>query len=136
MLELEGSDEDIALGWNAIYIGEITESLNYIQLVKDQLPCFAFTNSNLTHQAFWMAAYPGVVAAFSRVFVSSELGVRKPEHAAFTAIAEAIGISSSAILFFDDTLENVKGARAAGLQAIHIKAPTDVKQALVGIGVL
>ena len=136
VLELKGSDEDIALGWNAIFVGEITESLNYIQSVKDQWPCFAFTNSNPTHQVAWMAAYPGVVTAFRRVFVSSELGLRKPERAAFDAIVEDIGISSSAILFFDDTMENVKGARRAGLQAVHVRESSDVKQALVGIGAL
>jgi putative hydrolase of the HAD superfamily len=80
--------------------------------------------------------YPGVVAAFDRAFMSSELGLRKPERAAFEAIAEAIGISSSAMLFFDDTVENVEGARLAGLQAVHVRTPLDVKRALVDIGVL
>jgi len=136
VLELRSSDEDIAVGWNAIIVGEITESLNYILSVNEQWPCFAFTNSNPTHQAAWMAAYPGVVAAFRRVFVSSELGLRKPERAAFAAVVEDIGVSSSATLFFDDTLENVKGAKATGLQAVHVRASADIKKALVGIGAL
>lgn len=136
VLGLEGSNEDIALGWNAIYVGEISETVNDIISAKKKLPCFAFTNSNPTHQLAWMAAYPGVVAAFDRVFMSSELGLRKPERAAFEAIAEAIGISSSATLFFDDTVENVEGARLAGLQAVHVRTPLDVKRALVDIGAL
>ena len=136
VLELNTSDEDIALGWNAIFVGEISKSLNYIQSVKDQWPCFAFTNSNPTHQIAWMAAYPDVVAAFRRIFVSSELGLRKPERAAFASVVEDIGISSSAILFFDDTLENVKGAIASGLQAVHVRESADVKNALISIGAL
>ena len=136
VLELKGSDEAIARGWNAIFVGERTESLHDILSARGQLPCFAFTNSNPTHQAVWMAHYPRVVAAFDRVFVSSELGLRKPEQAAFDAIAHAIGVSSPAILFFDDALENVAGARAAGMQAIHARAPSDVRQALAAIGAL
>lgn len=135
-LALEGSDEDIALGWNAIYVDEITDTLNAILSVRDKLPCFAFTNSNPTHQCAWMTAYPAVVAAFDRVFVSSELRLRKPERAAFDAIAEATGVRSPAILFFDDTEENVEGARAAGLQAVHVQAPSDVTRALSAIGAL
>jgi putative hydrolase of the HAD superfamily len=136
VLELEATDEDIALGWNAIYAGEITETLNDILLVRDRLPCFALTNSNPTHQVTWMAIYPRVVAAFHRIFVSTELGLRKPERAAFHAVAEATGIRPTRMLFFDDAQENVEGARAAGLQAVQVRAPSDVKRALVDIGVL
>jgi glucose-1-phosphatase len=136
VLELDASDAEIAFGWNAIYIGEIVETVNTIRSVRDKLPCFAFTNSNPTHQTAWMAAYPGVVACFHQVFVSSELGLRKPDPKAFDAIADATGIGLDAMLFFDDTEENVVGARDAGLQAIHVKTPSDVKKALVEINVL
>lgn len=136
VLKLEGTDEDIALGWNAIYVGEITETLNDILAARDRLRCFALTNTNPTHQVAWMALFPRVVAAFHRVFVSSELGLRKPERAAFQAVADATGISPAAMLFFDDSIRNVEGARAAGLQAVLVRAPSDVRRALIGIGVL
>lgn len=136
VLELVGTDEDIALGWNAIYVGEIRETVNDILAVRDRLPCYALTNTNPTHQVAWMARFPRVVAAFHRVFVSSELGMRKPERAAFHAVADATGISPAALLFFDDAMENIEGARAAGLQAVLVRAPSDVRRALVGIGVL
>ena len=136
VLELEASDIDIALGWNAIFVGEIVETVNDILSVRNQLPCFAFTNSNPTHQAAWMAAYPTVVSSFHQVFVSSKLGLRKPERAAFDAISDATGTSLADMLFFDDSEENVVGARAAGLQAVHVKSPLDVKQALIEIGAL
>ncbi|MGI9292668.1 MAG: HAD-IA family hydrolase [Pseudomonadales bacterium] len=136
VLEIDASDEDIAVGWNAIYGAEITATLNDILSVRDKLLCFAFTNTNPTHQITWTATYPRVVAAFERVFVSSELGLRKPERAAFDAIVEATGISAPSFLFFDDLIENVEGARMAGLQSIHVQTPSDVKQALVDIGLL
>lgn len=135
-LELEASDEEISNGWNAIYVGEITRSTNDIAIARAQLPCYLFTNSNPTHQAAWMAMYPRVMAKFDGIFVSSELGLRKPERAAFDAVAEAIGLPSSAILFFDDTLENVEGARSAGMWAVHVQSPEDLRQALVELGAL
>lgn len=136
VLELEASDSDIASGWNAIYLDEIVETVNYILTAKDQLPCFAFTNSNPTHQASWMATYPRVVDAFDQIFVSSELGLRKPEWEAFKAIADATAIDLDRMLFFDDTAENVAGAQSAGMKAILVSGHLDVKKALSEIGAL
>jgi putative hydrolase of the HAD superfamily len=136
ILELEASDSAIASGWNAIFLDEIAETVNYIRAVKNELPCFAFTNSNPTHQISWMSAFPRVVDSFDQIFVSSELGLRKPQREAFEAIANATGVGLDAMLFFDDTLENINGAQTAGMPAIHVKGHLDVKQALSEIGVL
>jgi putative hydrolase of the HAD superfamily len=136
ILELEASDSAIASGWNAIFLNEIVETVNYIRAVKNVLPCFAFTNSNPTHQISWMSAFPRVVESFDQIFVSSGLGLRKPQREAFEAIANATGVGLDAMLFFDDTLENINGAQTAGMPAIHVKGHLDVKQALSEIGVL
>ena len=90
-LELDASDEEITAGWNAIYVGEISESIGHVAIAKEQLPCYLFTNSNPTHQVAWLAIFPEMIATFDEVFVSSEMGVRKPERAAVAAIAGASG---------------------------------------------
>lgn len=132
-LKLEGSDEQIAAGWNAIFAGEIAGALDAVRQARAFLPCFALTNSNPVHQAAWTAAYPEVLAAFDQVFVSSELGLRKPERAVFEAVARAIGVAAQAILFFDDTMANVLGARSAGLRAVHVRSPEDLRIALAPV---
>ncbi|MEX1215722.1 HAD-IA family hydrolase [Saccharospirillum sp.] len=136
VLELEATDSDIALGWNAIFVDEIEETLNYISKVRRELPCFAFTNSNRAHQSYWYNKYPRVVNSFDKIFVSSDLGFRKPERRSFEAISNATGISLGAMLFFDDMEENVSGARESGMRAVCVKNHTDVKHALVEIGVI
>lgn len=134
-LELEGSDSEIEHGWNSILEGRIQTTLEHIVSARNKLPCYALTNTNPTHQAFWSTAHPEVVAAFDRIFVSSELGMRKPDRAVFHRVARETGMELSSFLFFDDTMENVIGARAAGMQAVQVKGPSDVVQALVAIGV-
>ena len=136
VLELEANDSEIILGWNTIFLNEIAETVDLVQAAKEKLPCFAFTNSNPTHQDFWMSAYPRVAESFHQIFVSSELRLRKPEPEAFEAVADSMDISLDAILFFDDTEENIRGAQAAGMHAIHVKEHKNVKQALAEIGVL
>ncbi len=133
-LGLQDDHQAIARGWNAIFTGEISETLALVQAARAHLPCFAFSNSNVVHQAAWSAMFPRVVQAFDRIFVSSEIGLRKPERPAFEHITREIRVKPQAILFFDDLAENVAGARAAGLQAVHVLGPPDVKAALERIG--
>lgn len=129
-LQLQKGHARIAEGWNAIFIGEIADTLAMIQSARGRLPCYAFTNSNPVHQAAWSAMFPAVVQAFDRIFVSSDMGCRKPERQAFDHIAREIDTPPGAILFFDDLAENVAGAQAAGLQAVHVRGPGDVRAAL------
>ena len=133
-LGLEASDAEIALGWNAIFLGEITETIDYVLAVKDKLPCYVLTNTNPSHQTYWMSAYPSVVDLFRHIFVSSEIGSRKPEHQVFEVIEATTGIERSAMLFFNDSEENVLGAESFGMPAIHVKEHSDVKKALSEIG--
>jgi putative hydrolase of the HAD superfamily len=67
---------------------------------------------------------------FKRIFVSSTIGLRKPEAEAFEYVVEQIGVPACRILFFDDLIQNVEGARACGLQAVHVMSSADVKDAL------
>jgi len=40
------------------------------------------------------------------------------------------GVSADRIVFFDDTRENIEGAQARGLQAVHVKSGADLADAL------
>lgn len=129
-LQLTASDDEIAHGWNDIFTDEIGETLDAIEAARQRWPCHAFSNSNHEHHRTWRAAYPRIVGAFDHVFVSSDIGLRKPEAAAFAHVVQAIGVAPGAILFFDDLAENVEGAIAAGLQAVQVCSPADVREAL------
>lgn len=135
-LQLQHDPAHIAEGWNAIFGGEITETLGLVQEARNRVPCYVFSNTNATHQAVWTARYPCLAQSFERIFVSSEMGYRKPERRAFEHVAGAIGIPPNAIMFFDDHIDNVEGARAAGLQAVHVREPADVRNALQALGLV
>ena len=129
-LRLEASDAAIEAGWNAIFREEIADTLDAIEAARRYLPCYAFSNTNKSHHAAWRAAYPRIELAFDRVFASSDIGLRKPESAAFELVSREIGLPPQALLFFDDLAENVAGARACGLQAVQVHSPADVRGAL------
>ena len=52
----------------------------------ERLPLYALTNSNPTHQAVWATRYACERSVFRSIFVSSALGVRKPDPNAFSEV--------------------------------------------------
>ena len=135
-LQLDASDEQIEAGWNAIFQAEIGQTLDAIEGVRPLLPCYAFSNTNKSHHAAWRAAFPRIELAFDKIFTSSDIGLRKPEPAAFEHVCREIGMPTQSLLFFDDLEENVLAARACGLQAVQVRSPEDVRAALRELGCL
>jgi len=120
------SDEQFAAGWNAIFLQEFPGVFDLLEELGNRIPIYAFSNSNVTHQRFWERKYAKTLGLFHEVFVSCELGLRKPESAAFRHVASGIGADPEAVLFFDDTHENVDGARKVGMNAVHVRGVDDV----------
>lgn len=77
---------------------------------------------------------------FERVYYSQDTGLRKPERALFERVLRENGLEAARTLFVDDTLENVEGARAAGLQGLWLdlsrRRPDEVLAALAQGNVL
>lgn len=134
VLELDADHSRIERGWNSIFIAEIAETIAVMRAARERVPCYAFTNTNAAHRAFWSRKFPCVSNALDGVFASCEIGLRKPERRAFDHVAQALGVPPASILFFDDSPENVDGASRAGLQAVHVRVPADVADALRATG--
>ncbi|MFT4726891.1 MAG: epoxide hydrolase-like predicted phosphatase [Granulosicoccus sp.] len=129
-LNLTADDVALTAGWNAIFGNEINLALDAIDQVRDRYRCYGFTNTNAIHQEYWEREHPRIRQSFDRVFVSSEMGLRKPDLQAFEYILKETSTRADAMLFFDDTNENIKGALVAGLQAIQVNSAADVIDAL------
>jgi putative hydrolase of the HAD superfamily len=124
------TDAQFAAGWCDIFADEIGEAVDALRAARGRLPIYAFSNTCREHHAVWSRKYEQALRVFDKVYVSHELGMRKPDREAFHHIAREIGVRPQRILFFDDTYENVRGALDAGLQAVHVQAPRDVDSAL------
>jgi FMN phosphatase YigB (HAD superfamily) len=62
-------------------------------------------------------------ARIEQFVFSNEIGVRKPDHAAFTTLAEALGVAPESIVFVDDNEANVTACTAMGFQGILLDTP-------------
>lgn len=126
MLAVDLSEAQLTAGWNAIYTGAIDAVVQQLPSMARSRPLYAFTNTNRSHHAVWSRLHASDLQHFKRIFLSCELGLRKPEAAAFTAIARQIDVPLDRILFFDDTEENIVGAQAVGMPAVLVRSAQDV----------
>lgn len=61
--------------------------------------------------------------AFDAMVISAEEKIAKPDARIYLLALEKLGVQPGEAVFLDDSRENVEGARAVGMQAIHFVDP-------------
>ena len=74
--------------------------------------------------------FQAVISQFDELFLSHEIGERKPDAAGFELICKQLNCQPSQIAFFDDTQENIDGAKKFVIRASLTKGETEVASAL------
>lgn len=124
------TDGQVLDGWMRVLGDEIPETVATLERLQGRIPQYLFSNTNAEHYEVWSPRHAKALAPIERAFISCHIGLRKPEREAFLHVAREIGVAPGRILFFDDTAPNIEGARAAGLQAVHVRSPADVTEAV------
>jgi putative hydrolase of the HAD superfamily len=129
-------DEAMRAGWNAV-IGEPIPGMEaLLGRLSASLPLYVFSNTNPAHAAHFTPRHRALLAPVKRVICSCDLGLRKPDPAAFAKVALVVGAAPERVGFFDDNAENVAAARAAGFQAFRVTSTEEVTRALPGLGIV
>src|SRR5436305_10173399 len=134
-LGIDITDAQFLEGWNAIFTGEMPGIAPLLADAAQRLPLYAFSNTNPAHVAHFSQAYAGVLSHFREIFLSSSIGLRKPDAEAYDHVVRAIGVPAERIVFLDDLVENIDGALKCGLKVVHVTSPTDVANALTALGI-
>ncbi len=92
--------------------------IDYIEtLSASGIGCYLATNQEKYRTAYILEKM-GFEHIFDGQFVSSEMGVKKPDPAFFERVVQELQPhDAEEILFWDDRLENVEAARASGINA-------------------
>jgi glucose-1-phosphatase len=128
------SDAQFLEGWNAIFAGEMPGIAPLLARAAKRLPLYVFSNTNNAHVEYFSVIHADVLGHFREIFLSSSIGLRKPDAEAYDHVVKSIGLPAGRIVFFDDLVENVESARARGLKAVHVKSSGDVADALTALG--
>ena len=129
------SDAQFLEGWNAIFAGEMDGIAPLLARAARHLPLYVFSNTNRAHVTHFTEIHAETLKPFRELYYSSSIGHRKPDAAGFDHVVSEIGVPASRIVFFDDLAENIEGARARGLKAVHVRSSRDVADALTALGI-
>lgn len=72
----------------------------------------------------------GVDSLFDACVISAEIGAMKPEEAAYWAVLNQLQVHPQRALLIDDSVENVAGAQAVGMEAVHFTPQIDLRAVL------
>jgi glucose-1-phosphatase len=125
--------EPFVEGWNAIYGDYIPGTREAITQLKARMPVVALTNTNELHCPTWQGRYADALAAFDAVYISNELGMRKPDPEIFTYVLDRHRVSADEAVFFDDNEANVVSARALGIHAHRVVGPDTIPAAVAAL---
>lgn len=95
--------------------------LDYLRKAKDKYAIFALINEapKWTELRIY---FHNLNTIFKDYFISSYLGVRKPDPQIFKIFLEKTGLKSADCLFIDDKEENLNAARSLGFNVENVRS--------------
>lgn len=130
--DIDLSNEQIKTAWNALLGGFPLGRLKWLENIKQKYNIYLFSNTNQIHYDAFMKIYEKETGKnnfnqhFIKAYYSQNMGLRKPYPESFLYIINEQNLLPEETLFIDDTIKNIEGAKAVGLQTIHLVAPQTV----------
>ena len=110
--------------------------LGLVGRVKKRLPVALLTNNDHLLGDTLDEVFPDLIPLFGdAIFVSARIGAAKPDAACFMHCCTALKVAATETFFTDDLVENVLGAKSAGLMAHHFDGYQGLVLALEAHGV-
>ena len=129
--EFTGSDELIDSAWNAM-LGKIDkDKIELIEKMSDDYRLFVMSNTNDIHIRFFNRLFEHVsggrayASFFTEVYLSQEIGERKPNPGAWQVILNDHQLAPETCLFIDDKQENIEASEKLGIQGFQNVQPRD-----------
>lgn len=131
-LGVDISDSEIDACWNALLLDYPMHRLEFLQNLNKEREIYLLSNTNKIHEDCFLKSLRAVDGAgsldsyFKKVFMSHKINRRKPELSTFRWVAKQLEVDPGKILFVDDSIQHVEGARKAGWDAHLLPAGQDV----------
>lgn len=120
------SDEKIDTAWNAMLGDTPMDRLKLADSLRPKHKTFVLSNTNVIH-IDWINDYlqkeyqiANLDPFFDHVYLSHEIGRRKPNADAFTYILDKHNLVPSETLFIDDKKENTDVAEKLGINVVQL----------------
>lgn len=115
------SPNQVVAAWNAMLGSFPLEKIRLLERLSSTTPLFMLSNTNELHWIEVKRAWQKVTTQpmqhfFSAIYLSHEIGKRKPHPETFEWVCQQMGFEPADVLFIDDSPQHIEGATQAGLQ--------------------
>lgn len=118
--------DEIKNAWSAMLLDIPEENYKILKKTKENYKTFCLSNTNKLHIDFiykQLKSTKGVTnlnGFFEKVYLSHEVGKRKPNEDIFQLVLDNHNLVPSETLFIDDTKKHLRGAEKLGIRTIHM----------------
>lgn len=126
------SPNAIVHAWNAMIKDVPVETIELLLKLKNQgYKIFLLSNTNEIHitpalKAWNKSSDKLITDVFNHVYLSHEMGMRKPHKEIFEFVCAEQGLNKKETLFIDDSIQHIEGAKEAGLNTHQLTKQTDI----------
>ena len=133
------SDQAIDEAWNAMLLNIPDKRIRLLEKLKSNFRIFLLSNSNQIHNDKYLrdfqqqTGYHDFNDLFEKAYFSYNIGLKKPGKEIYQFVLSDSRLNPIESLFIDDTLENVIGAEAAGINGYHLKNGTEIDDLFLSV---
>lgn len=133
------TNEMVDNAWNAMLLDLPQERIDFLHDLKKSYKIYLFSNTNAIH----LRAFQNIIKkqygnaelledVFDKTYYSHLIQRRKPNAAAFQFILDDLNLSAGEVIFIDDSIQHIEGAKSVGIDAYHL-VNTDIISLLKGV---
>lgn len=111
--------EALDAAWNSLLDGILPGAVDFVRGLAERHRLALVSNTNAIHFAAFGPECRELFAPFERLFLSHELGARKPEVPFYERVLSSLVARPEDCVFVDDLGVNVEAARALGIASVR-----------------
>jgi HAD superfamily hydrolase (TIGR01549 family) len=121
------TEAQIHAAWNSILLDLPEQRLFTLERAAENHRIFLLSNTNEIHidefNRYLLQAYslPSLEPFFEKLYLSYEVGLRKPDRLIFEHVLADAGLKPESTLFIDDSIQHIQAASELGINTFHLQ---------------
>lgn len=132
LVQLPLTNREIKTAWNALLIDFPKDRMQWLYEIRKKYKVYLLSNTNEIHYAAFAKMFKEQVGngrfdeQFVKTYYSHQIGLRKPSKECYQAVLTGENLEPGETIFIDDSLQNIEGAKLAGLHTFYLPSPHTV----------
>lgn len=133
------TDAVIDQAWDSMIQTTPPERMEFLKELGKRYNIYLLSNTNEIHIPAFLKYYDEAYgkgtfhSLFKKVYLSSQVGMRKPEEAIFNLVVSENNLNKKETLFIDDSPQHVEGAIRAGIEAVLLPPGEKIENWLMSV---